>query len=60
MKKNTYVFAIYLGLNHDELAEIKVQANNEGDAYGTVKMLLGEHVDINVTGLYLNDWYENT
>lgn len=55
----TYVFAIYLGLNHDDLVEIKVQANSQGEATSKVKMILGEHVDIQVTGLYLNDWYEN-
>lgn len=58
--KNTYVFAIYLGLNHDDLVEIKVRADSDGEATGKVKMILGEHVDIQVTGLYLNDWYENT
>ena len=57
--KNTYIFAIYLGLNHDDLVEIKVQANSEGEATSKVKMLLCEHTDIQVTGLYLNDWYEN-
>lgn len=57
--KYTYVFAIYLGLNHDDLVEIKVQANSQGEAYSKVKMILGEQVDIQVTGLYLNDYYEN-
>lgn len=56
---NTYVFAIYLGLKHDDLVEIKVQANSQGEATSKVKMILGEYVDIQVTGLYLNDWYEN-
>lgn len=55
--KYTYVFAIYLGLNHDDLVEIKVQANSVGEAEGKVKLILGEYVDIQVTGLYLNDWY---
>jgi hypothetical protein len=57
--KYTYVFAIYLGLNHDDLVEIKVQANSRGDAISKVKLILGEHVDIGVTGLVINDWYEN-
>lgn len=56
---NTYVFAIYLGRNHDELVEIKVQANSEGEATSKVKMILCERVDIQYTGLYLNDWYKN-
>ena len=59
MKNLTYIFAIYLGLEHDDLVEIKIQADNEYDAWSKVKMILGEHVDIQVTGLYLNDWYEN-
>ena len=59
MKNLTYIFAIYLGLEQDDLVEIKVQADNEWDAWSKVKMILGEHVDIQVTGLYLNDWYEN-
>lgn len=54
-----FVFAIYLGLEHDDLVEIKVQAYDEGEAWSKVKMILGEHVDIKVTGLYLNDWCEN-
>lgn len=57
--KYTYNFAIYLGFNHDDLVEIKVQANSQGEAYSKVKMILGEHVDIQVTGLYLNDSYES-
>lgn len=57
--ENTYVFAIYLGLEHDDLVEIKVQANNASEATGKVKMILCEQVDIQVTGLYLNDWFEN-
>ena len=57
--KNTYVFVIYLGCNHDELVEIKVQANSEGEATSKVKMILCEQVDIEYTGLYLNDWYMN-
>lgn len=56
---NTYVFAIYLGLNHNDLVEIKVRADSEYEAISKVKMILGEYVDIQVTGLYLNDWYEN-
>ena len=60
MKNLTYIFAIYLGLEHDDLVEIKVQADSEHDAWSKVKMILGEYVDIQVTGLYLNDWYENT
>ena len=55
--KNTYVFAIYLGLDHDELVEIKVQANNQGEATSKVKRILCEQVDIEYTGLYLNDCY---
>lgn len=57
--KYTFVYAIYLGLEHDDLVEIKVQGDNEGDAISKVKMLLGAHVDTKVTGLYLNDYYEN-
>lgn len=57
--KYTYIFAIYLGPNHDDLVEIKVRANDQGEAFSKVKMILGEYVDINVTGLYLNDYYEN-
>lgn len=57
--KNTYVFAIYLGLEQDDLVEIKVQANTPSDATSKVKMILGSYIDIQVTGLYLNDWYEN-
>ena len=57
--KNTYVFAIYLGLEHDDLVEIKVQANSQGEATSKVKMILDSYVDIQVTGLYLNDYYEN-
>ena len=55
----TYVFEIFLGLNHDDLVEIKVQANSLGGAISKVKKILGEHVDIQVTGLNLNNWYEN-
>ena len=58
--KNTYVFAIYLGLEQDDLVEIKVQANSQNEATSKVKMILGTYVDIQVTGLYLNDWYENS
>ena len=57
--KNTYVFVIYLGLEQDDLVEIKVQANSQNEATSKVKMILGTYVDIQVTGLYLNDWYEN-
>lgn len=57
--KYTYVFAIYLGINHDDLVEIVVQANNQGEAESKVKMLLHEQVDTQVTGLYLNDYYKN-
>lgn len=57
--KYTFVYAIYLGLNHDDLVEIKVQGDSEGDAISKVKMLLDAHVDTKVTGLYLNDHYEN-
>ena len=57
--KYTYVFAIYLGLNHDDLVEIKVQANSHGEAVSKVKQILMSYVDIKVTGLYLNDEYEN-
>lgn len=55
--KYTYVFAIYIGLNHDDLVEIKVQADNQGEAFSKVKMILGEQVDIQLTGLYLNDYF---
>lgn len=58
--KNTYVFAIYLGLNKDDLVEIKVQANSQNEATSKVKQVLMNYIDIQVTGLYLNDWYENT
>lgn len=57
--KYTYVFAIYLGLNHDDLVEIKVQANSQSEATSKVKQILMNYVDIQVTGLYLNDEYEN-
>ena len=57
--KNTYVFAIYLGLEQDDLVEIKVQANSQNEATSKVKMILCTYIDIQVTGLYLNDWYEN-
>lgn len=57
--KQTFVFAIYLGLNRDDLVEIKVQANEYGEAVTKVKQLLNDHVDIGVTGLYLNDYYYN-
>lgn len=57
--KYTYVFAIYLGLNHDDLVEIKVQANSQGEATSKVKQILMSYMDIKVTGLYLNDEYEN-
>ena len=57
--KYTYVFAIYWGLNHDDLIEIKVQANSQGEATSKVKQILMNYVDIQVTGLYLNDEYEN-
>lgn len=57
--KNTYIFAIYLGLEQDDLVEIKVQANSQGEATGKVKQLLMNYVDIQVTGLYLSDEYEN-
>lgn len=51
----TYVFAIYL--NDDDMVEIKVQAECQGEASSKVKMLLHNHVDTSVTGLYLNDEY---
>ena len=57
--KYTYVFAIYWGLNHDDLIEIKVQANSQGEATSKVKQILMNYVDIQVTGLYLNDEYDN-
>lgn len=57
--KYTFVYAIYLGLEHDDLVEIKVQGNSESEAVSKVKMLLNAHVDTKVTGLYLNDYYEN-
>lgn len=53
----TYVFAIYLGIEQDDLVEIKVQAQSQGEACSKVKMLLHNHVDTSVTGLYLNDEY---
>lgn len=53
--KNTYVFAIYLGLNQDDLVEIKVQANSQNEATSKIKMILSTHIDIQVTGLYLNE-----
>lgn len=53
----TYVFAIYIGLENDELVEIKVQATDYGKAIGKVKNLLHNHVDTSVTSLYLNDEY---
>lgn len=52
----TYVFAIYID-GGTELVEIKVQANNQGEAAGKVKHLLHNYVDTQVTGLYLNDEY---
>ena len=52
----TYVFAIYLG-DHDDLVEIKVQANDLSSATSKVKGILEFHIDIEVTGLYLNDEY---
>ena len=57
--KYTYVFAIYLGLEHDDLVEIKVQANDQCEATSKVRMLLEHYIDTKVTGLYLTDWYEN-
>lgn len=59
MRNLTYIFAIYLGLERNDLVEIKLQADDEGEAWSKVKMILGEHVDVRVTGLHLNDWYEN-
>lgn len=57
--KYTYVFALYLGLDQDDLVEIKVRADSEQEAISKVKMILIQHIDIQATGLYLNDWYEN-
>lgn len=57
--KYTYVFVIYMGLEQDDLVEIKVQANSQNEAISKVKMILGTYIDIQVTGLYLNDWYES-
>lgn len=53
----TYVFAIYLGLNKDDLVEIKVQAKSRNEATSKVKMILSMYIDIQVTGLFLNDEY---
>lgn len=53
----TYVFAIYLGIEQDDLVEIKVQAQSHGEAISKVKMLLHNHVDTKVTGLFLSDEY---
>lgn len=51
----TFVFAIYLNVN--DLIEIKVMAEDYGHAVSKIKSILHNHVDIEVTGLYLNDEY---
>lgn len=53
----TFVFAIYWGLNQDDLVEIKVQAATVEEATSKVKKILQNYVDTQVTGLYLNDEY---
>lgn len=54
-----YVFAIYLGLEHDDLVEIKVKAKDYHEAMSKVKMILQTHIDTEVTGLFLNDSYDD-
>lgn len=53
-----FVFAIYLGINQDDLVEIKVKAKDLAEATSKVKSILHHHIDTEVTGLFLNDEYE--
>lgn len=59
MKNLTYIFVIFLGLEQNDLIEIKIQADNEWDAWSKVEKILGGHMNNQVTNLYLSDWYEN-
>lgn len=54
-----YVFAIYLGLERDDLVEIKVKAKDYNKAISKVKMILHTIIDTEVTGLFLNDSYDD-
>ena len=53
-----YIFGLYLGLEHDDLVEIKVKAKDFSEALSKVKMILCTHIDTEVTGLFLNDAYD--
>lgn len=54
-----FVFAIYLGINQDDLVEIKVKAKNFAEATSKVKGILHQRIDTEVTGLFLNDEIED-
>lgn len=54
-----FVFAIYLGINQDDLVEIKVKAKNLAEATSKVKGILHQRIDTEVTGLFLNDEIED-
>ena len=53
-----FVFAIYLGINQDDLVEIKVRAKDSAEATSKVKGILHQRIDTEVTGLFLNDEYD--
>lgn len=59
MEEKIYVFGIYLGLDRDDLVEIKVKATGYNEAMSKVKMILHTHIDTVVTGLFLNDSYDD-
>ena len=53
-----FIFAIYLGLDQDDLVEIKVKAKNLNEATTKVKIILHTFINTEVTGLFLNDEYD--
>jgi hypothetical protein len=47
-----------MGLEHDDLVEIKIKAKDYHDAMRKVKVVLHRQIDTKVTGLFLNDEYD--